>query len=57
MATSASAAADDLKAPASGQSPLASQRDKEANPEKRKLKFPSNAFPLGYKEGLSQWVC
>lgn len=38
----------------SQQSPLASRRQKEADPSKRQSRF-SGFFPMGYKEGFSQW--
>ena len=48
--------AGEASLPASGQSPLARQRDKEAAEKDKRPRLPSNLFPLGYKEGFSQWV-
>ncbi|MCJ1250474.1 hypothetical protein MMC30_007702 [Trapelia coarctata] len=53
MATTTSGGDDDYKSK-SQQSPLASQRAKESGPEKRTGRF-TGYFPLGYKEGFSQW--
>jgi len=54
MATATSGGDDDYKSK-SQQSPLASQRAKEGGQEKRAGRF-TGYFPLGYKEGFSQWV-
>ena len=54
MATAASSGDDDFKSK-SQQSPLASQRAKEGGQAKRTGRF-TGYFPLGYKEGFSQWV-
>lgn len=54
MATTTSGEDDDYKSK-SQQSPLASQRAKESGQAKRAGRF-TGYFPLGYKEGFSQWV-
>jgi hypothetical protein len=54
MATTTSGEDDDYKSK-SQQSPLASQRAKETGQAKRTGRF-TGYFPLGYKEGFSQWV-
>ena len=54
MATATSGGDDDFKSK-SQQSPLASQRAREGGQEKRAGRF-TGYFPLGYKEGFSQWV-
>lgn len=54
MATTTSGEDDDYKSK-SQRSPLASQRAKESGQAKRTGRF-TGYFPLGYKEGFSQWV-
>ena len=59
MATAASGSDDDYRSKAQ-QSPLASQRAKQANQpteSNRTGRFGGGYFPLGYKEGFNQWVC
>lgn len=60
MATSSASEAGDTLKSKTQQSPLASQRDKAQadNPTKatRTNRF-TQYFPLGYKDGFSQWVC
>lgn len=61
MASTSASDNDDISYPRPQQSPLASQRGKQnAGPNESNQSQPAKSsgfFPLGIKEGFSQWVC